>query len=86
MKKIRWNLIKNEQLKQTRGVSFKDIINGGKIIDLIGHPKRSNQQIMLILYKKYIWVVPFIEEKECYFLKTLYPSRKITRLHRKGER
>jgi hypothetical protein len=35
---------------------------------------------MLFEYKKYIWVVPFVEEKDYYFLKTLFPSRKYTKI------
>ena len=79
MKAIRWNLLKNESLKKTRGVSFDDLVNS-KLIDILKNPSRVNQQIMLFEYKEYIWVVPFIEEDTYYFLKTLFPSRKYTKL------
>ncbi len=78
MKEIRWNLFKNEQLKRVRGVSFEEILNS-KLVAILKHPSRENQKIMLFEYKKYIWIVPFIEEKDRYFLKTLFPSRKYTK-------
>jgi len=79
MKEIRWNLSKNERLKKTRGVSFEDLVNS-KLIAILKNPSRDNQQIMLFEFKKYIWVVPFVEEDDHYYLKTLFPSRKYTRL------
>jgi hypothetical protein len=79
MKELRWNLLKNERLAKTRGVSFEDLVNS-KLIDILHHPIRENQKLMLFEYKKYVWVVPFVEEDNCYFLKTLYPSRKYSKL------
>jgi hypothetical protein len=46
MKKIRWNLLKNERLKKTRGVSFEQII----CAELVGaqkNPSRAGQNILL---------------------------------------
>ena len=79
MKEIRWDVLKNERLKKARGASFEDLINS-KLIKIMKNPKRVNQNIMLFEYKKYIWVVPFVEEKNYYFLKTLFPSRKYTKI------
>ncbi len=79
MKQIRWNVLKNERLKKARGASFEDLINS-KLIKIMKNPKHVNQNIMLFEYKKYIWVVPFVEEKDYYFLKTLFPSRKYTKI------
>ncbi len=83
MKEIRWNLLKGERLKKTRGVSFEEILQG-KLIAVKRHPKRLHQDVMLFEYKKYIWVVPFVEEGVGdFFLKTLYPSRQLTKIYRK---
>ena len=82
MREIRWNLLKNERLKRTRGVSFDEIINS-KLIEIKKHPTRENQNIMLFEYKRYIWVVPYVIEKDYIFLKTLFPSRKYTKEYRK---
>ncbi|MCB4791843.1 MAG: toxin [Elusimicrobia bacterium] len=79
MKELRWNLLKNERLIKTRGVSFDELVNS-KLINILRHPIKENQKIMLFEYKKYIWVVPFVEEENYYFLKTLYPSRKYTKI------
>ncbi len=84
MKEIRWNLLKNERLKKTRGVSFEEIIKA-ELVAVKRHPSRENQNIMLFKYKRYIWIVPFIEEKDYIFLKTLFPSRKYTKEHKKGK-
>lgn len=40
---------------------------------------------MLFEYKGQIWVVPYAAEGEDIFLKTLYPSRKYTKLYQRGE-
>jgi hypothetical protein len=80
MPDIRWNLLKSERLKKTRGASFEDILKG-KLIGVKKHPKRKHQNIMLFEYKHYIWIVPYIVEKNGdIFLKTLYPSRKYTKM------
>ena len=83
MKEVRWNLLKNERLKKTRGVSFEELIHS-ELIKVLQHPRKKNQMIMLFKYKKYIWIVPFVEKEDYYFLKTLYPSRKYTKML-KGE-
>jgi hypothetical protein len=82
MKEIRFNKNKDEELKKLRGIGFDEIIeaiNAGKIMEEIDHPnqkKYPKQRIYLINLRNYIYSVPFIEESEYYFLKTIYPSRK----------
>ena len=73
MQNIRWNLLKSERLKKTRGVSFEDILRG-KLVAVKKNPARKDQNIMLFEYKRYVWIVPFIiEENGDLFLKTLFP-------------
>jgi len=84
MKKIKWDHLKSERLKQTRGVSFDEIISA-KLVGVKRHPVREHQNILLFDYKSYIWIVPYVEEKDHLFLKTIYPSRKYTKMYRKGE-
>ena len=81
MKDVRWNLLKNERLKKTRGVSFEEIVNS-KLIAVLKHPSRENQNIILYEYKNYVWIVPYVEENEYYFLKTIFPSRKYTKIYK----
>ncbi len=82
MKEIRYSQLKSERLKRTRGASFEDIISA-ELLGVKHHPKREGQSIMLFRYKNYIWIVPYVEEKDYIFLKTLYPSRKYTKIYKK---
>lgn len=87
MKEIRWNKEKNEKLNFERGVSFVEVSNliqQKKILDKIPHYNQRlhpRQWMYLIRIKKYVYVVPFIEEREYIFLKTIYPSRKYTKIY-----
>jgi hypothetical protein len=92
MKPFRWNHDKNEQLKTERGLSFEEIvlaIEGNGLLDVLRHPnpgKYSNQRVFVVKVDGYANLVPFVEEAEYYFLKTIIPSRKATRDYlRKGE-
>ena len=84
MEGLRWNPLKNEWLRITRGVSFTDLTNHGKLISTRNHPMRAHQQMMLFEYRGYVWIVPCVRDGRETFLKTLYPSRKYTKLHRRG--
>ncbi len=83
MKPIQWDPVKSERLKKTRGVSFEEI-SAAKLLDIKDHPSRKHQRLMLFDYKGYIWLVPFVETDEEIFLKTLYPSRRYTKILKKG--
>lgn len=83
MKDVRWSALKSERLKRTRGAGFEDIM-AAELIAVKRHHRREAQPIMLFRHKGYIWVVPYVEEKDYIFLKTLYPSRKYTKLYKKG--
>ena len=85
MLEIRWSLLKSERLKRTRGVSFEEIVQS-KLVAVKEHPNKTHQNIMLFEHKGYLWVVPYVESENEIFLKTLYPSRRYTKLYRKGER
>lgn len=84
MKEIKWDALKSERLKKTRGVSFEDIIHS-KLIAVKKHPNKAHQNIMLFEHKGYIWVVPYVEVGDEIFLKTAFPSRKYTRMYKRGE-
>jgi uncharacterized DUF497 family protein len=85
MKTFRWNHEKNEHLKVEREVSFEEIVlalEGDGLLDILQHPNASkypNQRILVVALDCYIYLVPFVEEADCYFLKTIIPSRKATR-------
>ena len=81
----RWNAEKNLLLKETRGVSFEQVvmhIERGGLLDIIAHPnpeRYPNQKVLILNIDDYIYTVPYIEEGEERFLKTVIPSRKLTR-------
>lgn len=85
METYRWNEKKNEQLKQSRGISFEDIvlaIKSGGLLDVLAHPnpgRYPNQKVLIVAVMEYVYLVPHIEEPGHVFLKTVIPSRKTTR-------
>ena len=77
-----WNAKKNSQLKKERGISFESVVqalNNDGLLDNIQHPFRGNQKMFIVEILNYVYVVPYDEDSERYFLKTIYPSRKHTR-------
>jgi len=85
MQEFRWDPLKSERLKRTRGVSFEEIITG-KLIDFRDSHNREDQKMLLYEYKNYIWLVPCVVKGNELFLKTLYPSRKFTKIYRRERR
>jgi uncharacterized DUF497 family protein len=85
MKPINWNPIKNQMLVEERGVSFEDVIfslQSGGLLDDMAHPnteKYPHQRVFVIAIDEYAYLVPYIENDEEIFLKTLIPSRKATK-------
>jgi len=84
MKQFRWSALKSARLKRTRGATFEEILDS-KFIGAKKHPMREHQNILLFEHKGYVWIVPYVENDREIFLKTLYPSRKYTRIYRKGK-
>ncbi len=85
MKPFRWNPDKNETLKIERSISFEEIalaIEADGLLDELRHPnleKYPNQSVLVVALDGYVYLVPYVEESEYYFLKTVIPSRKATR-------
>lgn len=85
MKAFRWNPEKNAALVLDRGVSFERIvvaIESGGLLDVLAHPspaKYPRQRVLVVVADDYVYLVPFVEEDEYLFLKTIIPSRKATR-------
>ncbi len=54
----------------------------GALLELVPHPnpqKYPLQKVMVVEVAAYAYLVPFVEEDEHFFLKTIIPSRKATR-------
>lgn len=85
MTHIRWNALKSKRLKMTRGVSFEEIIEAD-LVDIIDHPTKEHQKILIYEHRKYLWAVPFvIQEDGNIFLKTIYPSRNLVKKYNKEQ-
>ncbi len=85
MKYFDWNEDKNNLLKGTRDISFEEIvfaISNDKLLEVIENfnkGKYPNQKMFVVEIRDYVYIVPLVEDKEKYFLKTIYPSREATK-------
>jgi uncharacterized DUF497 family protein len=85
MKYFAWDEDKNNLLKEIRNISFEEIVlslSNNKLLEVIEHPNKQkypNQRILIVEVRDYAYIVPFIEDEEKYFLKTIYPSREATK-------
>jgi uncharacterized DUF497 family protein len=85
MKSINWNTEKSMVLRASRGICFEDgvsYIERGDILDDYLHPNQQEypeQRIMVIAFNNCAYLVPYVENEEELFLKTIIPSRKATR-------
>ncbi len=85
MKTFRWSRAKNQRLNVERGITFDEVVRAiedGGLLDVLEHSNRArypNQRVMVIAIEGYAYLVPFVEEADSYFLKTIIPSRKATR-------
>ena len=85
MKPFRWSHAKNETLKIERSISFEEMvlaIESDGLLDELRHPnpeKYPNQFVLVVALEGYVYLLPYVEEPDYYFLKTIIPSRKATR-------
>lgn len=84
--RIEYNEEKNLLLKKTRIIAFDDIIEaykkGRKLVDLQNKGKgRKNQRLLVVEIGGYAFVSPYVLDRKNkkIFLKTVYPSRKLTK-------
>ena len=85
MKPFRWNHDKNESLKVERSISFEEIvlaIEADGLFDVLRHPtpeKYPNQSVLVVALDGYVYLAPYVDEPDYYFLKSVIPSRKATK-------
>ncbi len=85
MKVYTWNSEKNDRLIEERAISFEEIvvnIQAGNEVDVFDHPNQKRypgQKISVVLVEGYAYLVPYVENDEGLFLKTIIPSRKATK-------
>jgi uncharacterized DUF497 family protein len=92
MKPIHWNPQKNQKLIEERDISFEDVVfclQSSGLLDDISHQnqeKYPQQRIFVVAVDKYAYLVPYVENEEEIFLKTIIPSRKATRQYLGGKK
>ena len=90
-KDIRWNEEKNQLLQIQRKLSFEMVVEKIERQDILSrrsHPdtKRYPHQFIFVLeLEGYVCYVPFVENDEEIFLKSIIPSRKLKK-EVKGEK
>lgn len=91
-KRFAWNETKDLWLRTTRGIGFEDVvraIRAGDLLDVAvrtGPSRHAGQRILVIRFAGYAWLVPFVEDGREFFLKTIIPSRKATRIYLSKDR
>lgn len=91
MKRFAWNEEKNRLLKKQRGVSFEMVLQAmedGRLLDVLEHPdqeKYGDQRLYVVEIDRYVYIVPFVDEGEERVLRTIFPSRRYTRLYIRRE-
>lgn len=93
MKRVKtseWDEDKNTRLIQARGIGFEEIvvaIQHGHLLAVTHgkEPKYAHQFIFVVFVDGYTYAVPFIEDSDKIFLKTIYPSRVLHKQY-SGER
>ena len=73
-----------------RGISFEDVLfalQSGRLLDDLLHPnnfKYPNQRMFVVEVDDYAWLVPYVENDDEIFLKSIIPSRKATKHYLRG--
>ena len=86
-KDVSWNVRKNAKLLEERAISFEEIlalIDRNGLLDVLEHPKAERypgQRIMVVHGLRDTYLVPYVEDAERLFLKTIIPSRKAAKLY-----
>ena len=92
MKAFQWDNAKNEWLKENRGVCFEDVVillEREDVLEIVEHPNQTKypgQKIATVKIGNYAYLVPYVEEKDEIFLKTIIPSRKATNKYVREQR
>jgi len=85
MRPFRWSSDKNQQLLAQRSICFEAVVvavETGGLLDVLAHPnpeRYSGQRILVVEVNQYVYLVPYVEDDDHLFLKTIIPSRKATR-------
>lgn len=81
-KPFQWSETKNQKIIRERGVGFEDVITAledGGYVKTIDNPNYPHQKKIIINIDEYAYLVPFVEDDEKIFFKTIIPCRKATK-------
>lgn len=82
-----WDEEKNRVLKEGRGVSFEMVLQAmedNRLLDVLEHPNKDRyggQRMYVVEIDRYAYIVPFEDKDDERILKTIFPSRRYTRLY-----
>ncbi|PIR62982.1 MAG: toxin [Candidatus Pacebacteria bacterium CG10_big_fil_rev_8_21_14_0_10_42_12] len=83
-----WNEEKNQWLKQNRGISYEEVLiamDDNQVLDVVDNESHPGQKIMVINFNNYAYAIPYVENESKIFFKTIYPSRKYTKVYLEGK-
>jgi uncharacterized DUF497 family protein len=93
VKYIDWDELKNAKLKAERDICFEDVqtaIEENEVLDDSQHrnlKRYPNQKMLVVRIRNYAYLVPYVEDNDKIFLKTIIPSRKATKQYlNKGDK
>ena len=90
MKRLAWDAKKNQKLILERGLCFEDIaffVENGMVLNIeenSNKEKYKSQSMYIIDIDGYAYIIPYVEDEEKIFLKTIIPSRKATKKYLTG--
>lgn len=85
MLQFEYDPAKDQKLRSERSINFDEIIlliSDGFVLDVLDHPNQERypgQKIYALDVDGYVWLVPFMHIEGKIFLKTAFPSRKLTK-------
>jgi hypothetical protein len=87
-----WNDEKNDALRERHGFGFERVLvalSEGDLLEDRTHPntgRYGHQRQLIVRIGSYAWIVPYVQTQDGIFLKTMFPSRKATRLYLEKEK
>jgi hypothetical protein len=92
MKVFRWDNEKNELLKNSRGVCFEQVVilmEREDVFETVEHPNQNKypgQKMATVIIDAYAYLVPYVQESDEIFLKTIIPSRRATNKYMRSKK
>jgi len=89
MKLFDWSPEKNEWLREVRGLTFDEVLyhiqmDGLRdVLEQANREKYPGQRVFVVDVEGYVYLIPFVESQDIIFLKTIIPSRKMTKRYLK---